>query len=393
VSRPIAFVTPRYGDDVVGGSEAVMREAAQGLAQRGHAVEVLTTCARDHYTWANEFPAGEFEVDGLTLRRFPTVHDGSRMDWEATQRRIMLGLPVTEAEEVAWVSGHFRVPALFHHLLSAGDRYRAVILSPYLFWTTLVGAMAVPDRTVVMPCLHDEPYAYLSVVRRLLASSAQLWFLSEPERQLALRLGPVAADQHVTGAGVPVPAAYDPDGFRARHGLGDRPFALYVGRRETGKGWDALVAGYASATARGVVDLDLVSVGVGKVEVPPELDGRLLDLGFVAASEISDAFAAATVYLQPSPNESFSRTVMEAWLAGTPVVASAASEVVAWHCERSGAGLVYADDAELAECLALASAAPDVLRSLAAPGRDYVLGHYSWDAVLDRMEKALAAMP
>jgi glycosyltransferase involved in cell wall biosynthesis len=244
-----------------------------------------------------------------------------------------------------------------------------------------------------MPCLHDEPYAYLSVVRRLLASSAQLWFLSEPERQLALRLGPVAADQHVTGAGVRVPAAYDPAGFRARHGLGDRPFALYVGRRETGKGWDALVAGYASALARGSIDLDLVSVGVGKVEVPPELDGRLLDLGFVPASEISDAFAAATVYLQPSPNESFSRTVMEAWLAGTPVVASAASEVVAWHCERSGAGLVYADDAELAEALALASGAPDVLRNLAAQGREYVLGNYSWEAVLDRMEKALAAMP
>ena len=63
-SKRIAFVPPRYGDDVVGGSEAVMREAAHGLAGRGWEVEVLTTCVRNHYTWANEYPAGEFEIEG-----------------------------------------------------------------------------------------------------------------------------------------------------------------------------------------------------------------------------------------------------------------------------------------------------------------------------------------
>ena len=28
------------------------------MAARGWEVEVLTTCARDHYTWANHYPAG-----------------------------------------------------------------------------------------------------------------------------------------------------------------------------------------------------------------------------------------------------------------------------------------------------------------------------------------------
>ena len=41
------------------------------------------------------------------------------------------------------------------------------------------------------------------------------------------------------------------------------------------------------------------------------------------------AFAAADCYLQPSRYESFSRTIMEAWLAGTPVIANAGSDVVA----------------------------------------------------------------
>ena len=56
--RRLAFVPPRYGPDVVGGAELVLRQIASGLADRGWTVDVLTTCARDHYTWANEYPAG-----------------------------------------------------------------------------------------------------------------------------------------------------------------------------------------------------------------------------------------------------------------------------------------------------------------------------------------------
>src|ERR1700730_9712382 len=69
----IAFITPRFGDDVVGGSEAVMREAAEGLAARGWEVDVLTTCARDHYTWRNEYPAGVTNLGNLTLPRLPAI--------------------------------------------------------------------------------------------------------------------------------------------------------------------------------------------------------------------------------------------------------------------------------------------------------------------------------
>ena len=51
-----------------------MREAAHGLARRGWDVEVLTTCARDHYTWRNEYEPGTTTVDdGVVVHRFPVV--------------------------------------------------------------------------------------------------------------------------------------------------------------------------------------------------------------------------------------------------------------------------------------------------------------------------------
>lgn len=66
----VAFVVPRYGSDVRGGAETGARMLAERLvAVRGWDVEVLTTCARDAITWADELPAGTTELHGVLVRR------------------------------------------------------------------------------------------------------------------------------------------------------------------------------------------------------------------------------------------------------------------------------------------------------------------------------------
>jgi glycosyltransferase involved in cell wall biosynthesis len=192
----------------------------------------------------------------------------------------------------------------------------------------------------------------------------------------------------VTGAGVPVPERYDPDGFRERHGI-HRPFVLYAGRREGGKNWEWLLSAFARAVKVHDLPFALVTMGTGAVSPPAEIADRVIDLGFLPHHERDDAFAAADAYVQPSALESFSRTVMEAWLAGTPVLANGASEVVAWHCERSGAGLTFADEVDLGWALQFVADRPDAARALAKEGREYVLEHYRWDDVLDRLEPLL----
>jgi glycosyltransferase involved in cell wall biosynthesis len=391
----IAFVPPRFGADVVGGSEAVSREAATGLARRGWDVEVLTTRARDHYTWADAYPPGVSEVDGVRVHRFELVREEGRypgqVDRGDLERRIAEGIPLDEGQEQAWVNGLFRVPDLYHHLVAHASGYRAIVLSPYLFWTTVVGALVAPDRSIVMPCLHDEGYARLRIIGRSLSAVARAWYLSQPERDLAVQLGLDPGQGDLTGAGVPVPSGYRPDDFRQRHGL-SRPFLLYAGRREEGKGWPVLVRAFAAAVARGT-DLDLVTMGVGEIDVPPAIADRVRDLGFLSDDEAPDAFAAASAYVQPSRNESFSRTVMEAWLAGTPVLANAESAVVRWHCERSGAGVTWTGEDELSAAIEAVALSPAAFGALAGPGREYVLEHYTWDRVLDHMEASLEAMP
>ncbi|MFV0526357.1 MAG: glycosyltransferase family 4 protein [Acidimicrobiales bacterium] len=386
----IALVPPRYGDDVVGGAEAVIAETARGLADRGHPVEILTTCARDHYTWANHYPEGVSSEGEVVIRRFPTETDTPGVHRERIGARILAGEPVDIFDQQLWVNDSLRVSRLWHHVLDHGPRYRALIFAPYMFWTSYAVSQVVPGRTMIMPCLHDEPTARLDIFASMVAGVRGLWFLTDPEAALAASLYQLPRRTEVVGAGIDLPSGYDPERFRADTGI-DGPFIYYAGRREWGKGWSVLLEAFADLVRQHPTELRLVTSGVGEVDAPADIASRVVDLGFVSDERRNDAMAAAAAYVQPSAMESFSRTVLEAWGAGTPVIANAASEVVRWHVERSGAGLTYRGQAELTEALRFVSDAPDAAARLAAPGRAYVERHYRWADVLDRMEATLDA--
>jgi glycosyltransferase involved in cell wall biosynthesis len=384
----IGFVPPRFGDDVIGGAEALIRETAEGLAARGYEAEILTTCARDHFTWANEYPTGVEEHGKLVVRRFPTVLDTTRAERKEIEAAILRGDHTTLDLQQRWMNDDLRAPELYQYLLRCAPEYRALVFAPYLFWTTFACGQISPERTILQPCLHDEPHAALDLFRPLFSGARGIWFNSEPEQALAERLHRLPARHRVVGSGVHVPDHYDPDGFRARYGVSGR-FVLYAGRREGGKRWEWLLDAFARAVTLYDLPFSLVTMGTGAVHPPSTIADRVVDLGFVPAADRDDVFAAADVYVQPSSYESFSRTIMEAWLAETLVVANAASDVVAWHCERSDGGLLFENAEEFAQCLCFAADAQDAAREFARRGREYVLENYQWDTILDEVESTL----
>lgn len=384
----IAFVPPRFGPDVVGGAEAVVAEAAYGLVERGHQVEILTTCADDHYTWANAHQPGASEQDGLIVRRFPTVVDTPGVHRDRIGSRILTGEAIDVREQQLWVNDSLRVPELWHHVLDHASSYRALVFAPYLFWTTYAVGQIAPGRTIIMPCLHDEPTARLDIFKPLMEGARGIWFLTEPEAKLAARLFDLPKRRAVVGAGIETAERYEPDRFRAAYEI-DQPFLYYAGRREWGKGWLELLDAYGELVRTHLTDLLLVTSGVGELDLPDELTGRVVDVGFLPDDQRDNAMAAATAYIQPSAMESFSRTVLEAWAAGTPVIANAESAVVKWHIERSRAGLAYRGAAELVEALRFVADEPEAMANLAQSGRPYVDAGFRWSDVLDRMEHTL----
>ncbi len=384
-AKKIAFVAPRYGQ---GGAEAVLAEAARGLQKRGYSVEILTTCAENHYTWENAYPQGVAIEDNISVRRFLTEVTTDGTHRERIGGRILNGEYVSISDQQLWVNDSVRCSGLWDYVKQNHDDYRCLIFAPYMFWTTFAVSQICPEKSIIMPCLHDEPPAYLELFKPMINEAKGIWFLTDPEAELAAKIFDLPQNNQVVGAGVDVPATYDVEAFRKKYSI-SQSYIFYAGRREWGKGWGDLTEAFRRVVAAGPSDLLLVTSGVGDMGVPDDMSHRVVDIGYVPEDDRNAAMAGALAYAQPSAMESFSRSIMEAWLAGTPVIANAKSNVVRWHVDRSQAGVCYRNIEEFAEAMLLLASNPTSAEKLAEPGRRYVLDNYQWDLVEDRMQASI----
>jgi glycosyltransferase involved in cell wall biosynthesis len=388
----IAFVAPWFGPAIPGGAEAECRSTARALQAQGLPVEILTTCALDHASeWRDHHSPGVTEEAGLTVRRFPvSAREPSR--YGALQHKMDLGGPLSFFEEEDFVRESINSADLYAYLAAERSRYWYFFI-PYCFGTTWSGALAAPDRSLVIPCLHDEPFAHLRWTRRLLRSPRGVCYHVPAEQALGQQLagtGPAAS--FLVGEGVDALPPGDAGRFRARHRL-DAPFLLYAGRKAREKNVHLLLEYFARyRTAHLERPLQLVMIGAGSLPVPERVAGDVLDLGFVPTQDKADAYAAALALCQPSRLESFSIVMMEAWLAGTPALVHGRCAVTREHCLASGGGLFFDDYLEFAGALDLLLDRPELRGHLGRQGRAYVEARYTWDRVTRNYLDVLAAV-
>ena len=100
----LLFVVQRYGREVAGGAELHCREFATRLAARGHDVEVLTSCAVSYMDWANWYPAGSEELDGVTVHRLAVASPRSDRFFAPLNSRVVWGTkPVPLHLQEHWI--------------------------------------------------------------------------------------------------------------------------------------------------------------------------------------------------------------------------------------------------------------------------------------------------
>jgi glycosyltransferase involved in cell wall biosynthesis len=375
----ILWVVPRYGRGVQGGAETLVRALAGRCARMGWPAEVATTCARDHVTWADELPPGTSVEDGVTVHRFPAgPRDAARYD--ALHAAVLAGR-AGYADELEWLSHSVWSPGL-QAFLEDQDRHDLRVLSPYLFGTTLWGAQATPERSALLPCLHDEPYARLRTVARVLAAVRGCMFNAPGEERLARRLAPVR-DGGVVGMGFDPPEgpAGPPPAALAERG----PYLVYAGRLEQGKRVDVAVE-HVARLARERADAPVLALmGSGGYRPPPSARERVVELGYVSEEDKRAVYAGALALVNPSEMESLSIVMMEAWREGTPAVVAAGSEVMSDHVARSGGGLTFADEDEFRAAVWRLLDGPAEREAMGARGRAYALEEYGWPAVQARL--------
>jgi glycosyltransferase involved in cell wall biosynthesis len=385
----IAFVCPRFAEGpTVGGAETLMKSLALQAAASGCRVTFLSTCARDHFTWKNELDPGVREVDGLRVMLFPVDEDRDIPAFLRAQKAISTGRGVSQDEQDTWLQNNVNSSELCRHLEQHGDVYDHIVAGPYLFGLIFAAAQIHPARTFLVPCLHDEPFAYLPAFRRLFENVRGCLFNSEPERDLAQRLyGLTGGGQHVVGMGLE-PFEADPSAFAARRGIAAQ-YVIYSGRREPMKGTPLLIDYLRTFRERTQRDIKIVLTGSGQVDLPSELAPHVLDAGFLPEEEKREAMAGALAFCHPSVNESFGIVLMESWLARTPALVHAKSEVLRFQCRRSNGGLWFRSYPDFEEELVLLQDNPELRDRLGAAGRDYVTREYAWPVIRKKLLAAL----
>jgi glycosyltransferase involved in cell wall biosynthesis len=257
-----------------------------------------------------------------------------------------------------------------------------VAFSPYLYEPTVLGLPLVGRRAVFHPAAHDEPPLLLPLFADVFGAAAGLVYHARNERLLVERRFDVATTpQILLGLGVD-DGEGDPAEARAALGLGDRPYLLYVGRVDDGKGARAAAEFFAAYKRRRPGPLALVFAGPVR-DAPPDVPD-LVVAGPVDEPTKWGLFRGATAFLHPSAYESFGLVLMEAWLAGIPALVNGRSEVLADHCRRSGGGLWFDGYASFEAGLDRLLGDDGLRASLGAAGRRYVDERFRWPRLVAR---------
>ena len=341
-------------------------------------VDVLTTCATDYETWLNTEPEGHERLGGSHVRRFRVDKPRDPRTFDRLSREILYGADATLDDQEHWMSAQGPYSsALFEYLDVFGIRYDAVLFFSYLYATTYYGLPLVEDRAILVPLAHDEWPLTFSLWDRFFARPRAYVFGSEEERSvIQRRFARLAIDGPVAGIGISPPENVSAERFREVTGITE-PFILYLGRIDPSKGCDALVDDYARFRATSDAWRRMVLVGEKHMEIRsgPEVSV----LGPVDERMKWDAIAACDLFVMPSPNESLSIAVLEAWTLGRAVLVNGRSDTLVGQCRRSSGGLWYVNADEFS--IALEMLDGETRRRLGQNGSRYVRDNYTWERV------------
>jgi glycosyltransferase involved in cell wall biosynthesis len=390
----LAIVVQRYGADISGGAELHARYIAERLSSVVR-VRVLTTCARDHLTWRNEFPAGADEVNGIPVERFRVARERSIRDFGIRSRRVFTRFHSLQ-EELDWLDSEGPVsPGLLARLRRSGREFDFVILFSVRYHQAYYGARAIPERAVLVPTAEREPALALAIFQPIFRGARAIMYNSFEERA---SIHALAHNEDVpgvvVGVGSMIPAVTDPARAKQAFGLSS-PFLLYIGRIEENKGCAELFDYFQRYLESSRRDLDLVLIGTPAMPIPSH--PRIRHLGFVSDHDKFDVLAAAEALVMPSYFESLSMVALEAWALGRPALANGRCDVLQGQCVRSNAGLYYESAGDFAAALDRLLTDPDLAQAMGRNGREYFARHYSWPVIerkyLEMFERLASSPP
>jgi glycosyltransferase involved in cell wall biosynthesis len=382
----VAFVVQRYGPEVVGGAELHCRWVAEHVAER-HQVEVLTTTAIDYLSWHSALPAGESQVNGVGVRRFPVARERRIETFDPVANQVCF-FEHTDEEERRWLEEHGPVcPELVDHLRRHEREYDALVFFSYRYWTSYFGMQVAPHKSLLVPTAEHDRVLYLRLFRDFFRQPAAIVFNTAEERDLIERVtGNAGLPGEVVGTGINRPASVPVDEVAQRLDLlGD--YFVYVGRIEPEKGCAVMIDHFLRWQRETRSTATLALFGRSTMGFSENAHVRLM--GVVPDGEKLAAIARSRALIMPSRHESLSMVVLESWLMGRPVLVNGDCEVLRGQVLRANGGLYYRRYEEFAAAMDLLLGEPALADRLGAQGRAFFEENYAWERVMEKYERLL----
>jgi glycosyltransferase involved in cell wall biosynthesis len=285
-----------------------------------------------------------------------------------------------------------RVPGLLDHLRTNGTDYDLILFWSYRYFPSFFGLPIVRDRAILVPTAEEDPTIWLDVLSDFFAMPAGIVFLTDEERDLvASRARGPLPPSCVVGSGLAPAALPHPELRGELENMGvSFPYALYLGRVEKNKGCDTLFRHYRQYVEEGRPPLPLVLAGPEFMEVPSHPDIR--PLGFVPEHLRETLLGSARTLIMPSPYESLSLVLLEAWNHGVPALVNGGCKVLKGQTLRANGGLYYHHANEFIEGLTLLATDEALALRLGAQGRAHVEAWYRWPRVMATLEPFLRSV-
>ena len=386
MKKKIAIINQRYGLEVNGGSELYSRQIAERLIAR-YDVEVLTSCAVEYVKWSNYYKEGVETINGVTVRRFKTVHERIPKIFSALDS-YMLSNPDADVETSdKWIEnmGPY-CPELVEYVDEHQDEYEAIIVVTYLYYTAVKSIVRIKDKAIFIPTAHQEPFIHFDMYKKVFGAADAFVFLTDEEKELVHAIfHNEDVPYEVMGVGVDVPEHVDSERFKKKYNLDE--YIIYVGRIDEGKDCPRLFKYFLEYKKRNKNNLKLVLMGKAVCDIPKSPD--IISLGFVSDEDKFDGIKGAKALILPSKFESLSISVLEAMTLSIPVIVNGICDVLKGHCVKSNGGLYYKNYFEFEGCVNYMLEHPEEYKMLCANARKYVEDYFQWDDIMKKFDRII----
>ena len=380
--RRIVFISPRYGVEVNGGAEMECRAYAERLTDY-YDVSVLTTCAVDHNTWANDYAPGELDINGVHVIRIKSEGGRDPKGFDPALQKVM------SPDHAAKDERHFidmqgpYCPSLIDYLDRHKGEYDAAIFVTYLYYTVVYGLAVEGITKILIPTVHDEWVAHLDIFQNVFRRAQAYIYNTEDEKKFAERQYPSSHGKPscIAGYGIEVPPDERLTDVKTKYNLNQ--YILYAGRIEEGKGCHYLFQYFQQFKVHHPGPLKLVLCGKAGMSIPE--DDEIVSLGFVSEEDKYSLMKEAKVLVLPSHFESLSIVVLEAMMEGTPSLVNGECEVLKSHCLKSNAGLWFSNYTQFERALTWLLTHPEEYQIMQENGKEYVRENYQWSAIVQKL--------